>query len=307
MSKSQHIARNRVTVFFGMTFAISWTIWSLSSVVSAGDRDAKLVIDLTGAYGPALAAIFVSGLVGPEPSGVRSVKRWALFVPIFVITNLIWLLSAEKFGPFSNPILFASKLVMAALVAFVISGIFSRKSGVRSLLLPLTTWRVNPVWYLVVILGYPILIVLTTVLVVLLGIPVPVEQYSVPSQPWHQLLLGLLLGYVQTLLFQGPLNEEPGWRGLALPRLQDQYGSLVASLIVGCAWSIWHAPLYFNGLYAGGVEAMMMRFFWNVPLAFVFTWVYNRTRGSLLISILLHTSLNFQQDISSIVLQALLG
>lgn len=64
-------------------------------------------------------------------------------------------------------------------------------------------------------------------------------------------------------------------------------------------------PLYFNGLHTGGVEGMLMRFLWNVPLAFVFTWVHNRTRGSLLISILLHTSLNFQEDVSSIVLQTL--
>jgi len=148
--------------------------------------------------------------------------------------------------------------------------------------------------------------VLTIVLVLLVGIPVPVKYYSVPSQPWYQLLSGLLLGYVQTVLFQGPLNEEPGWRGFALPKLQDRYGSVIASLIVGCAWSLWHAPLYFNGLYAGGVEGMVMRFLWNVPLAFVFTWAYNRTRGSLLISVLLHTSLNFQEDVSSIVLQALL-
>lgn len=294
-------------MFFGITFVISWTIWALSPAVSDGDRNAKLVIDLIGAYGPALAAILVSGQVGPERSGVRSVKRWLLFLLVFLFVNLIWLLSAEKFGPFdaSNPILLTSKLAMAALVAFVISGIYSSRSGVRSVLLPLTTWRVNPVWYFVVLFGYPILIVLTIFLVLLLGIPVPAKYYSVPSQSWYQLFPGLLLGYVQTVLFQGPLNEEPGWRGFALPKLQDRHGPLVASLIVGCAWSLWHAPLYFNGLYAGGVEGMVMRFLWNVPLAFVFTWVYNRTRGSLLISILLHTSLNFQEDVSSIILRAL--
>lgn len=209
--------------------------------MSAGDRNAKLVIDLIGAYGLALAAIFVSGLVAPERSGVCTVKRWALFMLVFLFVDLIWVFSAEKFGPFDtgNPVLFTAKLAMAGLVAFVISGIYSGRSGVRSLLLPLTTWRVNPVWYLAVILGYPILIVVTIFLVLLLGIPVPVKYYSVPSQPWYQLFLGLLLGYVQTVLFQGPLSEEPGWRGFALPGLQDRYGPIIAGLIVGCAWSLW--------------------------------------------------------------------
>ncbi len=306
-STSEFIARHQVSVYFVLAFVISWTIWLLSPNVSAGDDNAKLVITLIGIYGPALAAMFVSGMANPERSSIKSVRRSVLFLAVFLMVDLIWLLSMEKFGSFdpSNLVLFTSKQVLAALVAFVISGVYSGREGVRDLLQPLMNWRVKPVWYLLVFLGFPLLIVLATFMALLLNTPFPAEYYSIQPQPWYQLFPGLLLAYIQTMLFQGPLNEEPGWRGLALPRLQKIHGSIVASIVIGIVWGLWHAPLYFTGIYSGGLEGMTGRLLWTIPLALLFTWVYKHTHGSLLVSVLLHTALNFQGDVSSAAFQAL--
>ena len=57
------VAGHQVTLFFVAAVLISWTIWLLSPVLSAGDSNAKLVITLIGAYGPSLAAIFVSSIL----------------------------------------------------------------------------------------------------------------------------------------------------------------------------------------------------------------------------------------------------
>ena len=303
------IKRHQVSAFFVIAFMISWAIWLLSPVLSGGDEDTKMVVTLIGAYGPALAAMLVSGMVSPEPAGIPSARRWLVFILVFSIADLIWFLSTEKFGPFdlSNPVLFGSKQVLAACVAIVISGIFSSRKGVHDLLLPLTNWRVGFVWYLIVILGLPLVIVLAIFFAVLLNAPLPAGSDFVQPQPWSQLIPGLLLAYLQTLLFQGPLNEEPGWRGLALPRLQTTYGSIAASIVIGVVWGLWHAPLYFTGVYSGGIESMMGRLLWTIPLAFLFTWIYNRTHGSLLMTVLLHTSVNLQGDITLVVLQALQG
>jgi membrane protease YdiL (CAAX protease family) len=135
--------------------------------------------------------------------------------------------------------------------------------------------------------------------------PLPAGYGPAQPRPWYQIVPGFLLAYVQTMLFQGPLNEEPGWRGLALPRLQGTYGAIPATILIGVVWGAWHAPLYFTGIYPGGLQAMLGRLLWTIPLAFLFTWVYNHTRGSLLLSVLLHTAVNLQADISSLVLQAL--
>ena len=88
---------------------------------------------------------------------------------------------------------------------------------------------------------------------------------------------------------------------------QKIHGPIVASILIGSIWGLWHAPLYLSGVYSGGLQAMIGRVFWTIPLAFLFTWVYNHTRGSLLLSVLLHTSVNLQGDISSLVLSALSG
>ena len=68
-----------------------------------------------------------------------------------------------------------------------------------------------------------------------------------------------------------------------------------------------YAPLYFTGIYLGGIEEKMGRFLWTVPLAFILPWVYKHTHGSLLMSVLSHTSIDFQGDITYLVIQALPG
>jgi hypothetical protein len=74
--------------------------------------------------------------------------------------------------------------------------------------------------------------------------------------------------------------------------MQKYYNPLVVGLIIGILWTAWHLPLYFTGDYAGGVEAAILRFAWNVPLGVLFTWVYIKSDGNLLAALLLHTSNN---------------
>ncbi|HEY0641795.1 MAG TPA: CPBP family intramembrane glutamic endopeptidase [Nocardioides sp.] len=79
-------------------------------------------------------------------------------------------------------------------------------------------------------------------------------------------------------------QEEPGWRGYALPRLQDGHTPLRATLLLGLAWGIWHVPLYGP---AGFVVPLV--------LAFFYTWLFNRT-GSVLLCVLVHGSFTAAQD-----------
>jgi membrane protease YdiL (CAAX protease family) len=87
------------------------------------------------------------------------------------------------------------------------------------------------------------------------------------------------------------LNEEPGWRGFAMPRLQSRFSPLVAILFVGTFWGLWHVPLHLMGMYYGGAWGALIRI-QELPRAVLFTWIYNRTKGSLLLTILFHAAIN---------------
>src|SRR5207248_818107 len=100
-----------------------------------------------------------------------------------------------------------------------------------------------------------------------------------------------------------PLTEEPGWRGFALPRLQQRWSPLVGSIILGLLWAAWHLPNYFRPDWStvnGGVSFSGIAVFAAATVVFsvVLTWVYNRTGGSILMAILVHASINFSQGLT---------
>ena len=102
----------------------------------------------------------------------------------------------------------------------------------------------------------------------------------------------MLVTLVPVFLLFGPLGEEFGWRGYALPRLQARFGALAASLLVGVAWAAWHTPLFFDPTSSYAQLPPMVFVARMVGLAVLFTWLVNRTGRSLLFPLLAHTVIN---------------
>jgi len=118
-------------------------------------------------------------------------------------------------------------------------------------------------------------------------IPPPLWEHTVPKAVYL-----LVVTFLMTSLVRGGI-EEPGWRGFMLPELQKRFSPLGASLIIAVFWDLWHIPLYLNGFYPGGiVGGMIGRTIYIIPLAIVFTWLYNRTRGNLFLLLVFHTMVN---------------
>jgi membrane protease YdiL (CAAX protease family) len=120
--------------------------------------------------------------------------------------------------------------------------------------------------------------------------------------PLPALGVELLLQIVLTFVIVGLINgEEIGWRGFALPRMQQRYGLVFTVLVLGGLETLFHLPIFFNNgaSEAGGQNGMpFLAFLVTSMLAvFLFIWLYNGTRGSLLMATLFHASMNAWSNI----------
>ena len=105
--------------------------------------------------------------------------------------------------------------------------------------------------------------------------------------------LFVVLTFLRTFVYAGGVGEEPGWRGLLLPTLQERYSPLVAGLVVWFFWALWHLPLDLTG-YVGTTFAAYLdnRLLRLLPITIIMTWLYNRSGGSVLTTAVFHTSMN---------------
>ncbi|HSM55312.1 MAG TPA: type II CAAX endopeptidase family protein [Candidatus Sulfomarinibacteraceae bacterium] len=224
----------------------------------------------------------------------------AFFALTFLISPVLFLgpmLLVARGGPGWLEILGGILVAWAPnLAAIIVAGARGGRSAVRDLLAGFLVWRVKARWYLAAILGPVILVYTATAAYVLLT--------GQAGGLLAHFSLGAFLLLLLNHAIRGPLGEEAGWRGFALPRLQARYGALRASLILGVIWSVWHFPYWFllvQDLFPGAPGRMALLFvslaIVVVPLSVVMTWLYNRTRGSLLIAMLLHLSWNMANDL----------
>jgi uncharacterized protein len=166
-------------------------------------------------------------------------------------------------------------LLAAVLVAYI----EARGNGVRALFRPTRIWRVGAHWYVVALAGFAIIAVAGTAVYRLLSGNTDVHWLYLPENAQHVSAMILI-----------PFVEEPGWRGFALPRLQTRYSRLHASLVVGVGWTSWHAMMWIlQGLtpLTFCIATMMI-----MAGSVIFSWIYHRTRASLLIAILAHVGVH---------------
>ncbi|WP_127476589.1 CPBP family intramembrane glutamic endopeptidase [Microbacterium sulfonylureivorans] len=277
----------RILLFAVFAFAISWTLWFLHPVFSA-DPSAAVTLDQLATFGPAAAALLVASDRSAVVGGPPRVRAAVASLLVFAVTVL---LLAPRWTDASSPAAIVLLAVLTAIPAALVWAAGSRVPRVSHLLSSILVPR-SPWWtYVVALLLFPAASALGGGLVVLLG-----GEFG----PWplsiSESVIGILAVFGVTLLFGGPLGEEVGWRGWLLPALQVRLSPLLASLIVGLVWGLWHLPLHLRGMYDADMGAGLVGFATRIAssclLAVLFTWLYNRSRGGLLVMILLHTSVN---------------
>jgi membrane protease YdiL (CAAX protease family) len=172
--------------------------------------------------------------------------------------------------------------------ALVMASVLDGSAGRRALTSRVRIWRVGTRWYAVVLFGLPIACLFAGLVLGDLG------------TIGDQAPVALALTYIAMVVvggISGPLFEEPGWRGFALPRLQAQRGPLLGTLVLGVMWAAWHLPQFLVPEWAaqnGGSSPLIVLGFllMVVAIAPVMTWIFNRTRGSLFMAMVAHACIN---------------
>jgi uncharacterized protein len=146
------------------------------------------------------------------------------------------------------------------------------KAQVRALFAPLLRWRVGLGWYALALFVPAALLTGILSLLNLAGRQGPVAYLPGAGA----LLAGLVISTA----------EEVGWRGYALPRMQERWGAFTASTLLGALWYLWHIPMFLGAGVPLDLGLVMLLFF--VGGSLLFTWIYNGTGGSLLLAVAAH-------------------
>jgi membrane protease YdiL (CAAX protease family) len=201
------------------------------------------------------------------------VKRHPL-ITFFVLAYAV----AWAFVPFGS---FGAFGPMVA--ALVVVPLTQGRAGLRELGSRLVRWRVRWFWYLVA-LGLPLAIHLLTA-----GLHTAAgdDGWSVRAASVSAALLTFLVRLVNPT--DGPLGEEPGWRGFALPGLQSRYSPLAATTILALLVAGWHLPLFF--LEEGGLQPPVLvgGLVTTVAVTYWYAWLFNHSAGSVLLVLMAHS------------------
>jgi len=184
-----------------------------------------------------------------------------------------------------------------SIAAFIVVLILGGWRGFVDLLRPFGRWRASLAIWTLAIFGPGVLYLIGLGVHLLMGGEAP--PFIMIREELN--LLPLYLVMVVLMPWNGPVGEEFGWRGYALPKLQNKYGALTASLIIGTIWGIWHLPSFFAPQGVVGAIATKIGMVFIIPYTLgtiansVFmTWVYNRSKASALIAgIVWHAAINF--------------
>lgn len=187
---------------------------------------------------------------------------------------------AAVFGDLSakNP-LFILAVYAPAIAAFTLVLRQGGLPGLRRYLSRLLLWRVHWGWYVFLLAGVPVLFYCGAALKGnLFSAPFPFEN-------GYEVIPALAF-----MLVLGPI-EEFGWRGLALPLLQQRYAPIWAGLILGAIWGVWHLPAFYLSGLPQNAWSFFPFFIGSTAIGVIVTPLFNASGGSILLPLLIHWQL----------------
>jgi membrane protease YdiL (CAAX protease family) len=200
---------------------------------------------------------------------------WGLALALLVFPDTL----TDLFGPLTmtNP-LFLLAVYAPAIAAVILVGREGGLGGLARFAGRLALWRCHPGWYAFILLGIPALM--------WTGAAIKGPFDPIPFGSASEALAAFAV-----VLVVGPV-EEFGWRGVLLPLLQRRLAPIHAGLVLGVIWGIWHVPAFLLGGTPQSNWDFLPYFAALVSLSVIMTALFNASRGSLLLAMLVHFQAN---------------
>lgn len=172
-----------------------------------------------------------------------------------------------------------------SLAAVILVGIAGGRTALLTWFARCLQWRIGWGWMALAFLTPLAILTLAAAAHMALG-------GDVRSPPAADHLAMAAANFFLVLLVGGPLGEEFGWRGYALPAMQERLGWRVSGLALGGIWGVWHLPLFLIAGSSQNQGSLLAFFVLIVATSVFYTWLFNRSSGSVLPVLLLHTASN---------------
>jgi len=274
--------------FLLLAYAVTWCVWFTAEALGVGPDHNEYFAGF-GTAGPALAAIFLSRR-GQGEIVERLPLRLFSFTVLWLVAWSVYIAHDRLRGIHAptSVLYYCVAGLLAMIPAWILSGAFTRDSGVRRLLhayLHPSNWR----WQAFAFFFWPV------ILLVPAAIGRSFHMRLVWPASFGSLRMDAAYGgvaFLSNFLFTAAL-EEPGWRGFLLPQLQQRFSPLISSVLVWLPWALWHAPLDFHRPFRFTlVNYLLIRVVFLIPITLILTWLYNRSGSNLLAVTIFHASMN---------------
>lgn len=282
------LKRYQLISFFLITYIFTWLC--ITPLAITNDEQKYGVLALLGLFGPALINIFISKKISLETLNGNKAKRIITFIIIWITSTVVFCLNVTQNSKIESPYAIAIFSLVSLLPAFVISSVYSKIKSVNQSLSSIVRPQGKLKYYLFALAIPPIIKLVSLPLNNYLGLGFLLEPE--PPVGFLPLLIFILISFGWGFLFTGGLNEEVGWSGFALPRLQARFNPIVSSIILWFFWILWHIPLQVSGLWNADFNSFIQAVIGTFFARFVFTWLFNKTKGGILSAILFHVSAN---------------
>lgn len=214
------------------------------------------------------------------------------YLLLFILSIPFWILGfigpdTTKSLPINLPI--SALMTFCPMIAAVILVYKKQKmQGVKQLIKQAFDFNKikNKRWYILIVFLVPIITLLSYWYIKSTKTFNPATTLS---------LLAICIFFIA--FFIGAIGEELGWSAYIIEPMQNKYGALKASIIVGIIWAVWHIIPYYQAHQT--TTWIIWQCIGTVFLRIIMVWIFNNVGKSVFAMVLFHTMINISSYLIS--------